>query len=166
MAPPNPDQKSDKSDLDQSIGAEFEENTPVAPKIVINDKARVKKPEYSGDKSSVDTEQDTPRLTDTKSSTLKPDITEKEAKPDELQIDDGQAVDVLAKAAADEKNSKDGGDNSVKQKNIQNLIDNKTYFVPTGQVTKRRNAKIFLGVILAVIILGIAGYVLMSGASQ
>jgi len=40
---------------------------------------------------------------------------------------------------------------------LQNLIDNKTYYVPIGQVTKRRNSKILILVLVVITVIVITG---------
>lgn len=141
-----------KHNLDQKIGAEFEENIP-EPKVEIQNKAMVKKPEYLGDTPNDGGESEKPGLTSTlKSTTLKPDMIEEDSTVEEI--------------VPEKKRTKDTSKDPVKDQNIQNLVDSKTYFVPVGQVTKRRNTKIIFGLILILVILGIAGFVLMSSASK
>lgn len=170
MAPADP-KTSESGDSATKSGAEFEENK-ADNKIEVKVRARAVKPESTGDSAPEEiankpsSDDKKPALVaPPKASTLKPDISAEEAKPDEVDSpdepkpDDGAVIDELAKEAADKKVDKPtDGDSKV-----QNLIDNKTYFVPIGQVTKRRNTKIFVVIILLVVAACLGAYFMMMG---
>lgn len=157
-------------------GAEFEENdAPV--KVQVNKRPRVEKPTITGAKPAGDlanekVEEPKP-LAQSKSTTLTPDISAEEAKPEEPaepaeeetspQNDEGQMVNEMAQAAADKKLAKDAAANPVEDNKIQSLVAEKTYFVPIGQMTKRRNTKIFVFVLLLVVAAAIAAYFVLLG---
>lgn len=158
-----------------STGATFEENKST-PKIIINDKPRATEPEYTGSEAVGEVDEQPaatkkrPPSASSKSSTLKPDVAKQDIEPAEseaLDSDDGAAIDELAKAASDKKTPKESADDDkIIEGKIQSLVENKTYFVPIGQATKRRNAKIILVILVLLIVAGIASFVLMSGANQ
>ena len=167
---PKTDRTLANDDSARDTGAEFEENKP-AQKIMINSKTRVTKPEYTGDKTTGEIEPDTkPEKPEAKktvatSNTIKPDISDKEATPKDDneddtfldKTDDGEAINELAKAAADKRKARNPNENTAEQKNIENLVENKTYFVPIGQVTKRRNTKIFALILVIIMVFAAAG---------
>lgn len=144
------------SGLAEDSGAEFEENTP-AQKIVINDKPRAVKPAYSGTTTSdeiTDKDDDKPAAMPAKKTTVQPDISAEEAKPDEGASASRGTVDELAEVSVEKKATKATDEAPVNQE-IKNLVDNKTFFVPIGQVTKRRNTTIVL-IIIIVLVIGAA----------
>lgn len=159
---------SPKTDA-EATGAEFEENTPSA-EVVVNSRQRATRPEYTGEKEADDLEaskEEAPKAKPSKSGTLQPDVAEKDLAEagevsDEPEQDDQATISELAKAAVDKKTEKDAEADSAQQQNIQNLIDNKTYFVPVGQGAKKRATKAVLGVVLVLIILGTIAFIVMT----
>lgn len=83
-------------------------------------------------------------ITNSKPRVMEPDISGK-------QIEEDQANDeMLAQQSPPEP---------VKQVGNDHLIENKTYFVPIGQVTKRRNSKILVATLVGlIVILAIIGF--------
>lgn len=95
-----------------------------------------------------------------KPNVVKPDVNEadvknKESDDEAVKSDDSQAINELAKAAADKK--KAPADTTAQDKNVQNLIENKTYFVPIGQVSRRRNTLIFTLILVVILVAGAVG---------
>lgn len=169
----------DKTDADlaKPSSAEPEENSS-SQKIDVKVRARATKPETTGDEATQEISTKTedadkrPDLTaPPKANTVTPDITSEEAKtedpeePEGVKSDDGAAIEELAKEASDKKASKhkDGERGSPADNKVQALIDNKTYFVPIGQVTKRRNTKIFVAILLVIVAACLGAYFMMVG---
>lgn len=165
-------------------GAKFEENK--APqKIEVKVRPRATKPTDTGSgaaeeiSSKPEDPDHKPGLSaPPKASTLKPDITAEEAKPEEVEEvdeteevktdddnpgDDGAAIDELAKVATDKKADKDSDKDSATDSKVQAMIDNKTYYVPIGQVSKRRNTKIFVAILVVVVAACLGVYFMMVG---
>lgn len=130
-------------------GAEFDENdgaTDQPHKVVVNTRPRVEKPD----------ERPPEAPTKTKVS-LAPDKDEKElqaAADSNDQGSDKAAVDMLAREAADKKNAPQVQDEATQQ-HIHDLVEAKTYFVPIGQVTKRRHTAVL--VIILILLIAAAG---------
>lgn len=118
-------------------GAEFDENASgesESHKVVVSNRSRVEKP----------TAQPTAAVK-TKTN-LQPDTDEKELRQAAAEHDvtsDKAAVDMLAKEAADKKVLGPAHDEAA-QKHVQDVVDAKTYFVPIGQITKRRHTAVLL----------------------
>lgn len=162
-------------------GAKFEENK--APqKIEVKVRPRATRPTDTGSgaaeeiSSKPEDPDHKPGLSaPPKASTLKPDITAEEAKPEEVEEteeaktdddkpgDDGAAIDELAKVATDKKADKDSDKDSATDSKVQAMIDNKTYYVPIGQVSKRRNTKIFVAILVVVVAACLGAYFMMIG---
>lgn len=140
------EETSDES-LAGKIGAEFEENTP---SVKVNDKPRVKKPEFDGEEASDKLPEKEERTLPTRSNTVTPDVTKEEVAPEETKASAGAAIDEIAKVAADKKAKKN--DNEEVASHVQALVDNKTYFVPIGQVSKRRNTIAFVVIMLLLVL--------------
>ena len=150
-------------------GAEFDENsTPQTVKI--NRRPRVEKPSVTGNKIADDFD-DTPEelakptVKSARVDELKPDITEDELKPETKppETDDSQMVNEFAKKASDTKSAKNLESDPTIDNKISALVENKTYFVPIGQVTKRRNMKIVITVTILLIAATAAAYIVMQG---
>jgi len=136
-------------------------------KVVINPRPRASRPENTGDKevaeidNSVSGADQPEKSPSSKSINLKPDVSEEQVKPaDETEAprsDSSQIVNELAQAAADKKSVKEPETESAEEKQLQNLIENKTYYLPIGQVTKRRNTKILILALVIIVVLVMGG---------
>ncbi len=153
-------------------GAEFEENLPQKPrKVIVNSRQRVAKPEYNGEPdeepTSEEPKQEEPKKS-YKSNKIEPDISLEGSKLNQKseaksEGSDQAAIDELAKTASDQKAAKNTQDESANDKATQSLIENKTYFVPIGQVTKRRNTMIFVIILLLIVAAAVAAYFVLAG---
>jgi len=170
MAPTEP---ATDAPLADSTGAKFEENK-VPHKVIVTARPRVTKPEDTGSEAAEEIDTKTVEQAKTlthakpKASTLKPDKPETELEIDEPEEDtpelsDSADIGELAKAATDKKAPNQPGNDLVVGQKVQNLIANKTYFVPIGQVTKRRNTKIFVVILVLVVVACAGAYFMMTG---
>lgn len=150
-------------------GAEFEENSK-PQSVKVTRRPRAEKPSVSGNKIADDFD-DTPEelakptVKSARINDIKPDVTKEEVQPEPKapKTDDSQMVNEFAKKASDTKSAKDQDSDPTIDNKINTLVENKTYFVPIGQVTKRRNMKIVIAVILLLIAGAAAVYIMMQG---
>ena len=80
-------------------------------------------------------------ISNSKPRVMEPDISKKQIKDEQDE---------------DEKLAQQPPVEPLRQANNHHLIDNKTYFVPIGQVTKRRNSKILVVTLAALIVIAVA----------
>lgn len=139
-------------------GAEFEENSPVH-KVTVTNRPRVNKPESGGDEADRGDETETNTAAGKhstnllhKSAPLQPDISKDEVEPEES-----------AQNPSPTKPTANGPVEPSSGTNIQSLIESGTYFVPIGQVAKRRNTKIFVTALAIVVAVCIGAYILLIG---
>lgn len=147
--------------LAEESGAEFEENAPPS-KIVINQRPRVQKPDDNSDAEpeEIASENEKPNLAATsKRTNLKPDIAPDAVKSEKTSTPSRSTVDEMAEVAVEKKASSAAAAESQNQA-IQSLISNKTYFVPIGQVAKRRNTLIVLLIIVLLVMAAVAAVIL------
>ncbi len=90
------------------------------------------------------------------------DTKEADAKPKDEQPAQGSGdegiVNELAEQAADTKKQKqEAKAQDERNQKIEELIAEKKYFVPIGQITHRRNTRLFIFIIFLVIIVGLFG---------
>ena len=89
----------------------------------------------------------------------KPQETPTEEDPNKEQKSGG-LVDELAKQAADKKSKgKEEKELSAKQQKINKLVEDKTYFLPIGEVTRKRKNRKSLVIFLLLLILLVGAYV-------
>lgn len=157
-------------------------------------KSKAEDPEPKDDDSEKSSEQ----LKDTKEKKIRPDenvpkAEDKKENSDEKSEDDEKSddssekssdeenaskatvqptdglVDELAKKAADIKSkAKEDKEASVKQEQVDKLVESKKYALPIGEVTRRRNTRIMLVLLLVVIILAavVANFAIDAGIIQ
>lgn len=103
---------------------------------------------------------DAPSQQDDKTDNNKDDKEKADEKPEEQQPnqDSGEEgiVNELAEQAADNKKQKqEAKAQDERNQKIEALIEEKKYFVPIGQITHRRNTRLFIFIIFLVIIIGL-----------
>lgn len=133
-------------------GAEFDENVATSDqphKVVVNTRPRVEKPSERPPEAPTKTKVN-----------LTPDTDESELQAEATKNDQGSdkaAVDMLAREAADKKNAPQVQDEATQQ-HIHDLVEAKTYFVPIGQVTKRRHTTVLVIILIILIAAAAAAY--------